>query len=122
VVQNHIFNQYKEALVTYNLGVEAVFDSAGGTANVPAVDLLAEFAQWQWGPYQGGRNGSIQMPRYFFDLNRLVPEKEPPVPPGAKADTSMALALLALIAAAAAVFYLWKTGRLNLKLPRPVRK
>jgi hypothetical protein len=111
VVQNHIFNQYKEVLVTYNLGVEA--DFSGGAVEVPAVDLHAAYAQWDWGQYQGGGNGSIQMPRYFFDLNRLVPGQEPVIQPQTTTDTSLLMGVLAVIAVAAALLYLWKTGKLK---------
>jgi serine protease AprX len=120
VVQNHIFNQYKEVLVTYNLGVEA--DFSGGAVEVPAVDLHAAYAQWDWGQYQGGGNGSIQMPRYFFDLNRLVPGQEPVIQPQTTTDTSLLMGVLAVIAVAAALLYLWKTGKLKRILPRPVKK
>jgi serine protease AprX len=122
VIQNHVFNQYKEVLVTYNLGVEAVFGSSGEAVEVPAVDLHAAYAQWEWGQFQGGGNGTIQMPRYFFDLNRLVPEPKPVIPPQTTTETSLWLGVLALVAAAAALFYLWRTGKLNQILPRPLRK
>ena len=121
VLQNHIFMQYREVLVTYNLGIEADFGSSGVT-QVPAVDLHAAYAQWDWGPYQGGDNGSIQMPRYFFDLNRLVPEAKPHTPPAARTDASLMLGLLALAAVAAALFYLWRTGKLKQFIPRPTKK
>jgi len=121
VIQNHIFLQYREVLVTYNLGIEADFD-ASGPIEVPAVDLHAAYAQWDWGPYQGGGNGSIQMPRYFFDLNRLVPESRPPAPPATRTDTSLVLGILALVAAAAVLFYLWRTGRLRQFIPLPAKK
>ena len=120
VLQNHVFNQYREVLVTYNLGVEADFEPSGGVVEVPAVDLHAAYAQWDWGSYSSTGNGSIQMPRYFFDLGRLVPEPKKVVPPTTRTDTSLVLGLLAIAVAAAVVFYLWKTGKL--KLPRPARK
>jgi hypothetical protein len=122
VVQNHVFNQYKEVLVTYNLGVEADFASSGGMVEIPTVDLHAAYAQWEWGPYQGGGNGSIQMPRYFFDLNRLVPESKPPATPGPKTDNTLMMGILALVAVAAALFYLWRTGKLRQMLPIPAKK
>jgi serine protease AprX len=109
---NPVTNQFREVLVRYTLGIQADFDSsAGPVVRVPAVDLHAEYSQWQFGAYNGSSTVSIEMPRYFYDFNRLVPAGTAP-PPVKKTDYTMPLgALIAAAAVAAAAYYWWHRKR-----------
>ena len=107
---NPIFNQYREVLVKYTLGIQAQFDG-GGEIRIPEVDLHAAYAQWQFGPYTPNGTSKMIMTRYFYDFSRLVPEKHAP-PPTVKTDyTPLLLGLVAAAAAAGAVYYFYDRRR-----------
>jgi len=107
---NPIFNQYREVLVKYTLGIQASFDG-GGEIRIPEVDLHAAYAQWQFGPFSPNGTTTMVLTRYFYDFSRLVPEKKP-VPPAVKSDNlPLIMGLVAVAAAAGAVYYLWDRKR-----------
>jgi serine protease AprX len=107
---NPIFNQYREVLVKYTLGIQASFDG-GGEIRIPEVDLHAAFAQWQFGPFSQNGTTMMIMTRYFYDFSRLQPEKKP-VPPAVKPDNlPLILGLVAAAAVGGAVYYFWDRRR-----------
>jgi len=107
---NPIFNQYREVLVKYTLGIQASFDG-GGEIRIPEVDLHAAYAQWQFGPYSPNGTTTMILTRYFYDFSRLVPEK-PHQPPVVKNDyTPLILGLVAVAAVGGVVYYLWDRKR-----------
>jgi len=107
---NPIFNQYREVLVKYTLGIQASFDG-GGEIRIPEVDLHAAYAQWQFGPFSPNGTTTIVMTRYFYDFSRLVPEK-PHQPPTVKSDNlPLILGLVAAAVVGGAVYYFWDRRR-----------
>jgi serine protease AprX len=107
---NPIFNQYREVLVKYTLGIQAQFDG-GGEIRVPEVDLHAAYAQWQFGPFSQNGTTTMVMTRYFYDFSRLVPEKNPPAPVVKSDNLPLILGLVAAAAAGGALYYFWDRKR-----------
>ncbi|MBM4248058.1 MAG: hypothetical protein FJ149_01205 [Euryarchaeota archaeon] len=107
---NPVFNQFREVLVHYTLGIQAMFQGSG-EIRVPEVDLRAAYAQWQFGPFDPNGTVTMVLPRHFYDFSRLVEEKPPPKPVVRPDNLPLILGLLAAAVAAGAAYYFWDRRR-----------